>query len=108
MSRDEFVSLLVVVRERCPSAFDHGANALVSFAKGIRAIVPQEIRRVELGDPIKARLFQMTAVVSWTNLLFCSLTSSSAQRAAAERHASAAAGSRSVAEAVGSQLQAWR
>src|SRR4030095_7376193 len=51
---DEFVNLLVVVRERCPSAFDHGTDALVSFAKGIRAIVPHEIRRVELGDRIKA------------------------------------------------------
>jgi hypothetical protein len=51
---DEFVNLLVVVRERCPSAFDHGADALVSFAKGIRAIVPHEIRRLELGDRIKA------------------------------------------------------
>jgi hypothetical protein len=51
---DEFVNLLMLVRERCPGAFDHGADALMSFAKGIRAIVPHEIRSVELGDPIKA------------------------------------------------------
>ena len=32
---NEFVNLLVVVRKRCPGAFDHGADALVSFAKGV-------------------------------------------------------------------------
>ena len=37
---NEFVNLLGVVRKRCPGAFDHGADALVSFAKGVGAIVP--------------------------------------------------------------------
>jgi len=51
---NEFVNLLVVVRKRCPGAFDHGADALVSLAKGVGAIVSYEIQRVELRDPIKA------------------------------------------------------
>src|SRR5262245_5225813 len=49
---DEFVNLLVVVGKRCPGAFDHGADAFMSLAKGVRAIVSHEVRGVELGDAI--------------------------------------------------------
>src|SRR5262249_22714830 len=50
---NQLVNLLVVVRERCPGSFDHGADARVSFAKGVRAIVSHEIRSVKLGDAIE-------------------------------------------------------
>src|SRR5262245_395807 len=51
---DEFVNLLVVVWKGGPGSLDHGADARVSFAQGVRPIVAHEIRCVELGDPIKA------------------------------------------------------
>jgi hypothetical protein len=53
---DEFMNLLVVVRKRCPGSFDHGADALVSFTKGVREIVRHEIGSVELRDPVKTAL----------------------------------------------------
>ena len=49
---NEFVKLLVLVRERCPGSFDHGAGARVSFANGVPAIVAHEIRSAILGDAI--------------------------------------------------------
>jgi hypothetical protein len=54
----------------------------VSFTKGVRAIVPYEVRSVELRDPVKVAPVQITSVISRTNLLFCSLTSSSGQSTA--------------------------
>jgi hypothetical protein len=51
---DEFVDLLVVIRKGGPCSLDHGADAVVSLAKGVRAIVPYEVRSIELRNPLEA------------------------------------------------------
>ena len=53
---DELKELLVVVGESRPGACHTGADTLVSLAKRVRAIIPDEIGPVEVRDTIEAAL----------------------------------------------------
>src|SRR5262245_52640731 len=50
---DQLVQVLMIIRERGPSAFDHATDALMSLSKRVRAIVADEIGSIELWDPAK-------------------------------------------------------